>query len=42
MGVDKNKGEARILYLFYKLLSSVLMHLFLLKGLHHNADFKLL
>lgn len=39
MQVDKNKGEVGILYLFYKLFSSVLMHLILLKGLHHNADY---
>lgn len=40
MGVDKKKGEVGIFYLFYKQLSSVLMHfLFLLKGLHHNADY---
>lgn len=37
--MDKNKGEAGILSLFYKLFSSVLMHFFLLKGLHHNADY---
>lgn len=40
MGVDKKKGEVGIFYLFYKQFSSVLMHfLFLLKGLHHNADY---